>query len=180
LDQKEDTTDNAPLRHGKGSLYEGGIRVPLITRWPAIVPASTTCNEPTLHVDLYPTLLELATAPPPPQQLDGLSLKPLFQDPTSELPRDAIFHHFPGYLGQGKNRWRTTPVSVIQMRQWKLLEFLEDGHLELYDLESDLSESHNLASIEPQRAVIMRERLEAWRREVSASMPKPNRSGDGK
>jgi hypothetical protein len=66
------------------------------------------------------------------------------------------------------------------MRQWKLLEFLEDGHLELYDLESDLSESHNLASIEPQRAAMMRERLEAWRREVSASMPKPNRSGDGK
>jgi arylsulfatase A-like enzyme len=180
LDQKEDTTDNAPLRHGKGSLYEGGIRVPLITRWPSIVPASTTCNEPTLHVDLYPTLLELAAAPPPPQQLDGLSLKPLFKDPTTTLPRDAIFHHFPGYLGQGKNRWRTTPVSVVQMRQWKLMEFLEDGRLELYDLESDLSESRNMASIEPQRAAMMRERLEVWRREINASMPKPNRAGEGK
>jgi arylsulfatase A-like enzyme len=180
LDQKEYITDNAPLRHGKGSLYEGGIRVPLITRWPSIIPAGTTCNEPTLHVDLYPTMLELTDAPPPPQQLDGLSLKPLFNDPAAMLPRDAIFHHFPGYLGQGKNRWRTTPVSVVQMRQWKLLEFLEDGQLELYDLETDLSESRNLASMEPQRAAMMRGRLEDWRREVNASMPKPNLAGVGK
>jgi arylsulfatase A-like enzyme len=174
LAKKEDTTDNAPLRHGKGSLYEGGIRVPMITRWPSRIPSGTTCNEPTLHVDLYPTLLELTSAPPPPQQLDGLSLKSLWEDPTRRLSRDAIYHHFPGYLGGGKDQWRTTPVSVIQMRQWKLMEFLEDGRLELYDLDQDISESRNLAAEDPDRAMQMLQRLRQWRSEIDAPMPQMN------
>ncbi len=90
-----DVTDNAPLRSGKGSLYEGGTRVPLIVRWPGKVAAGSSCDEPTIHVDLYPTLLELTGAPKPKQVLDGESLVKLLRDSTSHLTRDAIYQHFP-------------------------------------------------------------------------------------
>ncbi|HSH93158.1 MAG TPA: sulfatase, partial [Roseimicrobium sp.] len=94
-----DITDNAPLRNGKGSLYEGGTREPFIVRWPGVTKAGSTCDVPTIHVDLFPTMLELATAPKPRQVLDGESLVKLFRDPAAKLKRDAIFQHFPGYLG---------------------------------------------------------------------------------
>jgi arylsulfatase A-like enzyme len=167
-----DVTDNAPLRSGKGSLYEGGIRVPLIVRWPGVTPPGTTCDEPTIHVDIVPTCLELAGGPAPRQPLDGVSLVPLFRNPAAALGREAIFQHFPGYLGSGPNIWRTTPVSIVQAGDWKLLEFLEDGRLELYNLRDDVGEATNRAGELPDKAAELHARLVAWRAEVGAPMPR--------
>jgi hypothetical protein len=173
----KDITDNAPLRSGKGSLYEGGTRVPLIVRWPGVVKAGGSVSVPTIHVDVYPTLLEIAKAPKPRQVLDGQSLVPLLRDSEAKLAREAIYQHFPGYLGSGPGKWRTTPVSTVQAGDWKLMEFLEDGHLELYNLGDDLGESRNLAGAMPEKAAELRLKLLAWRKEVKAPMPSKNQAG---
>jgi arylsulfatase A-like enzyme len=178
IKKQDDTTDNAPLRSGKGSLYEGGTRVPFIVRWPGVIQRGTSNNVPTIHVDVYPTLLEIASAPKPSQTIDGESLVKLFRDPSASLTRDAIFQHFPGYLGAGPNTWRTTPVSTIQADEWKLLEFLEDGRLELYNLRDDIGEANNLAVVLPDKANELYSRLVAWRTEVNAPMPTKNADAD--
>ncbi|MGL5016803.1 MAG: sulfatase [Luteolibacter sp.] len=175
--QATNITDNAPLRSGKGSLYEGGTRVPFIVRWPGVAKPSSTCGIPTAHVDIFPTFLELVSAPKPRQVLDGESLVKLFRDPAGKLQRDAIFQHFPGYLGSSAGSWRTTPVSLIQMGDWKLMEYLEDGNLELYNLRDDIGETNNLAADMPDKAKELHTRLIAWRKEVNAPMPTRN---DGK
>lgn len=169
-----DTTDNAPLRSGKGSLYEGGTRVPLIVRWPKVTPAGSATDVPTIHVDIYPTFLELAQAPAPKHVLDGESLVTLFRTPKGQLKRDAIFQHFPGYLGAGQNSWRTTPVSLIHAGDWKLMEFLEDGRLELYNLREDIGETKNLAQEMPDKTKELHDRLIAWREAIKAPMPTKN------
>jgi arylsulfatase A-like enzyme len=169
-----DVTDNTPLRSGKGSLYEGGTREPFVVRWPGVTKAGSTCDIPSIHVDIYPTFLELAAAAKPQHVLDGESLVPLFRDPAGKLQRDAIFQHFPGYLGAGQDQWRTTPVSLIQMGDWKLMEFLEDGRLELYNLRDDVGETKNLAKEMPDRTKDMHGRLVAWRKDVNAPMPTKN------
>lgn len=172
-----DITDNAPLRNGKGSLYEGGTRVPFLVRWPGVTRPGSTCEVPATHVDLFPTFLELAGGRKPAQPLDGVSLAGLFRDPASALPRDAVFAHFPGYLGAGPGSWRTTPVGVVWSGDWKLMEFYEDGRLELYNLRDDIGEKNNLAAAQPDRAKALRARLAAWRREVGAKMPTPHPAG---
>ncbi|MFN9914723.1 MAG: sulfatase/phosphatase domain-containing protein, partial [Pirellulaceae bacterium] len=102
----KDTTDNTPLRSGKGSLYEGGTRDPWIVRWPGKVAPGTTCDIPAIHVDVYPTLLEIAQAAAPADYvLDGESLVPLMRQTASALRRAAIYQHFPGYLGAGAGSW---------------------------------------------------------------------------
>jgi len=169
-----DVTDNAPLRSGKGSLYEGGTRDPLIVRWPGVTKPGATCNVPTIHVDVFPTLLEIAGAPQPRQTLDGESLVKLLKDSNAKLQRDAIFQHFPGYLGAGADTWRTTPVSLVQIGDWKLMEFLEDGRLELYNLGNDIGETKNLAQENPAKAKELHARLVAWRAEIKAPMPTKN------
>lgn len=174
IKQGGDITDNAPLRSGKGSLYEGGTRVPLIARWPGHAPAGASCTVPTIHVDIYPTLLELAGAKSPPQVLDGESLVKLIEKPDGVLVREAIYQHFPGYLGAGKNTWRTTPVSLIQSGDWKLMEYLEDGKLELYNLKDDVGESRNLAASNPEKAKELQQKLANWRESVKAPMPTKN------
>jgi arylsulfatase A-like enzyme len=122
-------TDNAPLRGGKGMLYEGGVRDPFIVRWPGVIQPGGVCDEPAIHVDIFPTFLEIAGAKAPKQTLDGVSLVPLFKDAQAKLPRDAIYVHFPGYLEGGPGHWRTTPVGTIRCGDFKLLEFFEDGRL---------------------------------------------------
>jgi arylsulfatase A-like enzyme len=172
---KESITDNAPLRSGKGSLYEGGTRDPLIVRWPGQVKPGSTCAVPAIHVDLYPTLLELAGTPRPSNYpLDGESLLPLFRDGKARLNRDAIYQHFPGYLGAGPGQWRTTPVATILAGDWKLMEFMEDKHVELYNLRDDLGETKNLATAEPAKARDLQARLHAWQTAIHAPMPAPN------
>lgn len=174
IKRASEITDNTPLRSGKGSLYEGGTRVPFIVRWPGVTEPASTCNVPTIHVDVFPTLLELAGAPHPRQQLDGESLAKLFGDPNAKIERDAIFQHFPGYLGAGADSWRTTPVSLVQAGDWKLMEFLEDGRLELYNLSDDIGETRNLAQENPEKTKELHARLIAWREEIKAPIPQKN------
>ena len=171
---KGEVTDNAPLRSGKGSLYEGGTRVPFIVRWPGVTQPGAVCSTPTIHVDVYPTFLDIAQAPKPPQTLDGVSLLPLWRNPAATLPRSDIFQHFPGYLGSGVNVWRTTPVGLIQEGDWKLMEFFEDGRLELYNLRDDLGETNNLAKPMPDKAKELHDKMLAWREAIHAPMPTPN------
>jgi arylsulfatase A-like enzyme len=168
-------TSNAPLRGGKGMLYEGGIRVPLIVRWPGKVKPGTRCKTPVTSVDFYPTLLETAGAPRPSGQiLDGQSIVPLLKQ-TKDLNRDAIFWHFPAYLQATGGTWRTTPVGVVRKGDWKLLEFFEDGHLELYNLKDDISEKNNLAEQKPKITADLHKLLKNWRKFVGARVPiKPN------
>jgi arylsulfatase A-like enzyme len=169
-------TDNAPLRNGKGSLYEGGIRDDFIVRWPGKVAPGSTCDEPTIHVDLYPTLLEIVGAPAPANYpLDGESMLPLLRDGNAKLKREAIYQHFPGYLGGGAGTWRTTPVATIQAGDWKLMEFFEDGHLELYNLHDDIGERNNLMAKMPEKAKELHGKMLAWRSEMKAPMPTPHK-----
>jgi arylsulfatase A-like enzyme len=169
-----DITDNAPLRHGKGSLYEGGTRVPFIVRWPGRVTAGASCAVPAMHVDLFPTLLEITgAARPENHSLDGQSLMPWLLDATTNAVHGPIYQHFPGYLGASAERdtWRTTPAGSIQSGDWKLLEFFEDGRLELYHLKGDLGETNNLAAKLPAKAKELHAQLAAWRAEIKAPMP---------
>ncbi len=167
-----DITDNAPLRSGKGSLYEGGTRVPFIFRWSGTIAAGGTCDEPIASVDIHPTFLALAGGKPPPDQvLDGADITPLLRGDAGAFRRDALYWHFPGYLGSGANQWRTTPVSAIRRGEWKLLEFLEDGHLELYNVIADVGQTNNLAAAKPDLAKELHAKLQAWRTEIKAPMP---------
>jgi len=169
-------TNNAPLRGGKGMLYEGGIRVPLMVKWPGIVKPGATCDEPVISLDFYPTLAELAGATVPSrQQLDGESILPLLTSGgRAKLARDAIYWHFPGYL-QANARlgtWRTTPVGAIRKGDFKLIEFFEDSHTELYNLQNDIGERHDLSAAMPGKTRELYDQLEAWRQRVKAPMPK--------
>lgn len=167
------STSNAPLRGAKGMVWEGGIREPMIVRWPGKVKAGAVCTAPVHGVDFFPTMLELAGAKPDPAQpMDGESIVPLLRQ-TGELKRDAIFWHLPIYLeGRGGvPGWRLTPCGAIRQGDFKLVEFFEDGRLELYNLREDLSESKDLAAAMPQKVKELHDRLIAWRRNVNAAMP---------
>ncbi|MFZ9747699.1 MAG: sulfatase, partial [Opitutaceae bacterium] len=163
--EKRGFTDNWPLRGGKGTLYEGGLRVPFIVRWPGVIPAGTTSDQPAAHIDLYPTLLEVAGGRPPAGQvLDGVSLLPLWRNPAADLGRPAIHWHFPGYLESyvHPTGWRTGPVGAIHAGTHKLLEFFETGRIELYDLARDPGETQDLTAADPARAAALRGQLAAW------------------
>jgi arylsulfatase A-like enzyme len=168
--QGQRVTDNFPLRSGKGSLYEGGVRVPLIVRWPGVTPSAAVCREPVAIADLFPTLLEVCNGGdrPGPGDLDGLSLTPLLSDPAAHLSRDALFFHYPHYYPT------TTPVSAVRAGGWKLLEYFEDDHVELYHLDDDPGESRDVAADRPDKADDLRRRLHAWRESVGARLPSPN------
>jgi arylsulfatase A-like enzyme len=173
--EKNGITDNAPLKGGKGTLYEGGIRVPYVFRWPARIKPGQTSETPINSVDLYPTLLEVAGAESESDyKLDGESYVPILTGERPSLERDAIYWHFPGYLGATGNTWRTKPVSVIRSGDWKLRENLEDSSLELYNLAADLSETKNLAADEPEKAKQLQAKLAAWREDVGAKIPTVN------
>jgi arylsulfatase A-like enzyme len=164
-------TSNAPLKGGKGMLYEGGIRVPLIVRWPGITKPGTRCKEPVITVDFYPTLLEMAGAQRPAGQvLDGRSILRLLEGAES-LIRDAIFWHFPAYLQGGGGTWRTTPAGAVRRGRWKLIEFFEDGRVELYDIVRDIGEKNNLTEKMPEKAKELHNLLKKWRKSVNAEVP---------
>ncbi|MEX0715551.1 MAG: sulfatase [Planctomycetaceae bacterium] len=169
-------TDNTPLRGGKGTLYEGGLRVPFIVRWPGVVKPGTSSDRPGMHVDIFPTLVDIARGELPTKQiLDGVSLLPIFKDPAARLDRDAIYWHFPGYLESyvHSNGWRTAPVGAIHAGDYKLMEFFEDGRLEMYDLRADIGEKNDLAATMPEKAKELQSRLAKWRKEIGAAMPTP-------
>ena len=169
-------TDNAPLRGGKGMLYEGGVRVPFIFRWPGKIAAGTICAQPINSVDLYPTFLELAgSAPAPNYPLDGLSfLNLLTGGYQNRAQRAPLYWHFPGYVQTGAGSWLATPASATRLGDWKLLEFIEDHRVELYNLKEDVSETNNLAASHPAKAEELREKLIAWRKDLHAPMPTIN------
>jgi arylsulfatase A-like enzyme len=161
-------TDNSPLRSGKGSLYEGGIRVPLIVRLPGLTPPDTVCAEPVISMDFFPTILELCGISGkvrPAGPLDGLSLATLLGQPRSSLNREALFFHFPHYYPT------TTPVSAVRAGDWKLLEYFEDNHVELYNLRDDPGEQRDLADRDIARAEQLRAVLREWRTAVGARLP---------
>lgn len=162
-------TSNAPLRGAKQEIYEGGIRVPMIVRWPGRVAPGTVCRVPVIGLDLYPTLLGAASAPPPESHLlDGESLLPLLLRQGS-LAREAIFWHIPSYW------YRCVPCCAMRVGDYKLIEFFDDPHLELYDLKNDLSEQHDLAARLPETTGQLHNRMLAWRRATAAPVPtEPN------
>jgi arylsulfatase A-like enzyme len=166
-------TDNAPLRGGKGMLYEGGLRVPFLVRWPGVTPPGSRSSQPCVHVDIFPTFCEIAGVRlPANHQIDGVSLVALFRDPNAHLGRDAIYWHFPGYLeAYGRPGWRTTPAGAVRAGNFKLIEFFEDNRLELYNLVEDVGEKNNLVRSLPDKAAELRQKLEAWRVAIGAPMP---------
>lgn len=161
-------TSNQPLNGEKGTLYEGGIRVPAVLRWTGVIAPGSVSNTPAISYDLYPTFQELAgVSTPAGAILDGVSLAALIKDPAATLARDRLYWHLPHYH-------HSTPASAMRQGDWKLIEFFEDDRLELYDLAADPGERTNLAAKEPQRAASMQSSLAEWRASVNARMPVPN------
>ena len=161
-------TSNVPLRKGKGWSYEGGVRVPLIVKWPGVTKPGSVCNAPVIGVDFYPTLLALAGVTPPPGPVDGESMEPLLRG-SGVMKREDIFWHFPHYRGGG-----TMPYSAIREGDWKLIEFLEDMRVELYNLKEDIGETKDLATTMPDKVNALRKKLHDWRYKVGAQMLTPN------
>jgi arylsulfatase A len=169
-------TSNSPLRSGKASNYEGGVRVPLIVRWPGVIKASTTCETPVITPDFYPTLLELAgVADDPKHVCDGESLVPLLRQ-TGTLKRQEIYWHYPHYNnGNGGN---AAPFTAVRQGDFKLLQFHEDGRFELYNLKEDIGETKNIAQQNREKVKSLNTKMELWRKSVKAQMPMPNPAYD--
>ncbi|MFH1943500.1 MAG: sulfatase [bacterium] len=162
-------TSVVPLRAGKGWLYEGGIREPMIVKWPDIVEPGSQSSEPVTSTDFYPTILEMAGLPlRPKQHADGLSLFPILIQ-KEPLDRQAIFWHYPHYHGSGHK-----PAGAIRAGDYKLIEWFEDNSVELYNLKENIGEKNNLAASVPEKADELRKMLHDWRKEVGAQMPLPN------
>jgi arylsulfatase A-like enzyme len=161
-------TCNHPLAEGKGWMYEGGTREPLFIRWPGVIKPGSKTSIPVTSPDFYPTLLEAAKLDPMPEQhTDGVSLLPLLQGES--LDRGPIFWHYPHYSNQGG-----TPGCSVRDGDWKLIEFFEDNHIELYNLREDISEEKNLAMKEKELAIELKGKLDEWKISVEAKIPKRN------
>jgi len=164
-------TSNLPLRGGKGWMYEGGIREPVVVRWPGVTPPGTRCDVAAVSTDFYPTMLEMAGLPLRPQQHeDGVSLVPLLRNPFAKFERGPIFFHYPHYSNQGG-----VPASAVRKGKYKLIQDLEDGAYELYDLETDIEEHNNRLQIEAEVAEGLAKSLDQWRERIGA---KPLRKND--
>jgi uncharacterized sulfatase len=167
-------TLNAPLRNEKGSLYEGGIRVPALVRWPGVARPGAVTHQPAISTDIYPTALAAAGVKPPADQpLDGISLLPVLRDPAADLGRPALFWHYPHYH-------HSRPSGAIRAGDWKAIEFFDTEAVEVYNLKDDIGESKDLAAERPDVARALRDRLRAWRRAVNAQMPQRNPAYDPK
>ena len=176
-------TNMHPLFGYKGTYYEGGIRVPLVVRWPGVVRAGSRCDSPVISTDVYPTFAEIMGASPPAKQIqDGESLIPLLRGESGN-PNRSLFWHFPAYLQSYRQTtseqrdplFRSRPVSVIRRGDWKLHFYYEDEGIELYNLAEDIGESRNLAENESAIAVKLRTELAAWLEGTGAAIPRnPN------
>jgi uncharacterized sulfatase len=169
----DDVATQAPLKGEKGSLHEGGIRVPMIVRYPALVKPGTTCAEPTVSHDFYPTFVAAAGGTlPGSQTIDGHSLMPLLKDPAAKLQRAAIHWHYPHYH-------HDRPASAIRERDWKLIEYLDGtGDIEIYHLKTDIGETKNLRDERKGKVADLKNKLNTWRNDVIARVPIPNPSYD--
>ena len=163
--------DFGPLRGSKGDLYEGGIRMPLVARWPGIVPNGSICDEVVISNDFFPTFNEIAGVSSVVAGIDGTSLLPILRNPDATLGREAVHWHFPHYHGAGLG-----PQGAIRAGPYKLIEWFEKSAygeakaFELYNLVSDPGEKTNLAEDKPEVTARLRSRLEAWRKHVGAQM----------
>tara|TARA_R110002049_G_scaffold285698_4_gene466919 strand:- start:22241 stop:23818 length:1578 start_codon:yes stop_codon:yes gene_type:complete len=164
------STSNLPLRGAKGWLYEGGIRVPMIVKWPGQGRPGSECAEPVISTDFYPTILEMVGLPPVPRQhVDGVSLVPLIKGGET-LQREAIYWHFPHYSNHGMQ----SPGGAIRAGDFKLIEYFENGTVQLFHLRDDIGEQHDLAPTMPEKVTQLRAMLHRWRKSVSAQMMQPN------
>jgi arylsulfatase A-like enzyme len=169
-------TDNSPFRAGKSWLYEGGIREPLIIRYPRMVPKGSICDSPTSNVDFYPTLAEIAgVTTDTRQRLDGVSIVPQLRDPDARLKQEALYWHYPlsrPHVQGGRSS------GAIRQGDWKLIEFYDTGETELYNLADDIGETKNLAGTLPERAAELRVLLRAWRESGGIELPENCRDYD--
>jgi arylsulfatase A-like enzyme len=162
-------TSNLPLRAGKGWLYEGGIREPMLIRWPGTGTAGEVCDVPVTSTDFYPTMLSMAGLDPRPEQhVDGMDITPLFRG-EGGLDERPIYWHYPHYSNQGGK-----PGAAIRLGNFKLIEFFEDQRVELYDLSSDLGEQQDLSTLHPEVSGKMLEMLHRWQASVQARGMDPN------
>ncbi|MBD3267297.1 sulfatase-like hydrolase/transferase, partial [bacterium] len=169
----EPVTDNAPLRAGKGHPYEGGIREPLIVRWPGKVEAGRVSDEPVTSVDFFPTICQAAgVGLPENRAIDGETMMPLLRQ-GGGMKRDAIYWHFPHYRGS------IDPYSIIREGDWKLLKKYGKGTFELYNLKEDISEKNDLAKQKPDKVKALNKKLERWLKETGAKVPIPNPNYEG-
>jgi len=159
-------TSNLPLRAGKGWLYEGGIREPLLVRWPGKVKPGTVVDTPVTSPDFMPTLLAAAGVKAT-AAFDGVNFLPLFAG--QPLPERALFWHYPHYGNQGG-----APGAAIRRGDWKLIEWFEEGRIELFNLANDPGEKSDLAGREPERVKALQAELHAWQKDVGAKFPAPN------
>ncbi len=166
-------TINGPFRAGKSTLYEGGIRVPLIIRYPKLVEAGAICKTPTCNFDFYPTFCEIAGIKPK-DHIDGVSITPLLRDPQATLDRDTFYWHYPldkpHFLG-GRS------AGAVRKGNWKLIEFFDTGEKELYNLADNIGEKNNLAKDNPGKVTELGRLLAAWRKEVGAKIPPGQQGG---
>ncbi len=162
-------TCNIGLRAGKGSAYEGGVRVPLIVKWPGGTLPGGVTDAPVITNDLYPTILEMTGVPDAPDHIcDGESIVPILKDPAATR-RSPLFWHYPHYHPGG-----ATPYSAVRDGDWRLVHFFEDDRVELYNLRQDPKESRDLAAGMPEKAAALKSKLEAWRVAVGAQLPTAN------
>ncbi len=172
----DEFTENLPLRRGKGSAYEGGVRVPAIAYWPGVTSVGVESDTPIITTDMYPTFLEAAGIAGDRNHnamMDGVSLLSVFKNPDQDFDRD-LFWHYPHYHAGGDG-----PYSAVRSGEWRLVEFFEDGALELYNLKYNLSESVNLADRYPEKLGELKSKLDRWRSSVAAQRPVPNPDFDG-
>lgn len=159
--------DIGPLRQAKGYLYEGGIRVPYMVRWPGVTEAGRIDDTPVLSTDLFPTILNACGAPIPADYCgDGVDLRPVLTGRS--IDRDAIHFHYPHYAWHRSNRLG----GAIRSGRYKLIERFDDSSVELFDLDADMGEKNDLAADKPELAAELQSRLANWREEVGAAMPK--------
>ena len=167
-------TGMKPLRGSKGMLYEGGIRVPFIISWPGKIKAATICDIPVAGTDLFPTILKLARIKPPEELVtDGVNLKRILLK-GKKIPERPLFWHFPAYLERNKGMktiWRTSPASAVRFGDWKLIEFYENGEIELYNLREDIGETNDLSVKYPEKKDELYKLLDDWRKEINAPIP---------
>lgn len=163
-------TSNRPLRGCKGWLYEGGVREPWIVKWPGVTKPGSTCDVPVMNTDILPTVLKVCGLPSEPAlHKDGVSFASLLKGETKPV-HDALFWHFPHYGNHGSG-----PCSSVRVGDWKLIHWLEDDSVELFDVVNDPGEKTDLAARQPDRVKDLRARLEAWRKETDANMPRPKK-----
>ena len=147
--------------------------MPLIVRWPGVVKPGSQCKVPVISTDFFPTILEIAGLPSRPEcHLDGVDMVPLLKGQRS-IDRDALYWHYPNYIGAG-HPGGARPCSVVRKGDWKLIESLEDNRLELFDLSKDLGETNDLAAVMPEKAGLLKNLLDDWRKEAGVQMPRIN------